>query len=238
MAEHRSRSSRQIWITKGHLAALGVTTFFIAVLAFLVGLQIGKKTSDPANAEAIASAGPTPLVPDVAEEQALEALLREVEYAQATLAPSGELVTEPAGMSAALDVENPGSLQFPDALPQDAAPLATETMAGVQTETSMSPDPTHVVDLPTPSPAGSAPAPESGWAVQIAAYPYSSEADSKVAALRKEGINAYRVAALVDGKTWYRVRVGGYESEEDAAVARNELRVRLGQPELLIASAP
>ena len=218
MAEHRSRSSRQIWITKGHLAALGVTTFFIAVLAFLVGLQVGKKTSGSDAAGALASASTAPLVPNAEDEQALEALLREVEYAQATLAPSGELVTQPAGMPSDLNTEDPSSLQFPEALPQDAAPLRTESSAVETSGTRVTPGDEHPIAQPTPNPHGSPAAPTSGWAVQIAAYPHASEADGKVAALLEEGIQAYRVAALVDGKTWYRVRVGGYDSEESAAV--------------------
>ena len=226
MADIRSRSSRQIWITKGHLAALGVTTFFIAVLAFLVGLQIGKKTSYTGEKEALASASPVPLVPDASEEAALEALLREVEFAQATMSPTGELSMEPEGLA------------FADALSEDPTRLGTDMAAIDDSETTVSPSAGLEIEPPPPITNEDAKPPTSGWAVQVAAYPLVTEADAKVEALRNQDLAAYRVAAVVDGKNWYRVRIGGFESEKDAYTALKELRVRLQQPQLLIASAP
>lgn len=163
---------------------------------------------------------------DAAEEEALEALLREVEYAQATLAPTGELVTEPVG------------LEFPTALVTETSRLGSDLEAPEGAVTTVEPDPDHRVEAPEEASSQPVAAPSGGWAVQVAAYPYANEADAKVDALRAEGLEAYRMAALVDGMTWYRVRIGGYGTEEEAVTARNELRVRLGQPELLIASAP
>ena len=226
MADNRSKNSRQIWITRSHLAALGVTTFLIATLAFLVGMQLGQTNNGTAPDDTLASNSPTPLVPDAAEEEALEALLREVEYAQSTLAPTGELVTEPAG------------LDFPVALEEDASRLGTDIVIGNAIETTVEPGPNVNIETPDPTAVDAPSAPSSGWAVQVAAYPNANEADTQVTGLVAMDIPAYRVAALVDGRTWYRVRIGGYETEEQALVGRNELRVRLGQPELLIASAP
>ena len=35
-----------IWITRGHLAALGTATLAIALLAFFVGIQVGRSQVD------------------------------------------------------------------------------------------------------------------------------------------------------------------------------------------------
>ena len=80
--DRQIQNSREIWITKGHLAALGTATLAIALLAFFVGIQVGRKQVD---------APPPPqadnILPDPAKEDALEALLREVEAAQAAAPP-------------------------------------------------------------------------------------------------------------------------------------------------------
>ena len=67
----RNHPDRQIWITRSHLAALGVTTLFIAILSFFIGLKMGQNQAGPATA-----AAPPPLLPDPEKEDALEELLR------------------------------------------------------------------------------------------------------------------------------------------------------------------
>ncbi|HCP48300.1 MAG TPA: hypothetical protein DIU15_19835, partial [Deltaproteobacteria bacterium] len=55
-----------------------------------------------------------------------------------------------------------------------------------------------------------------GFTVQLAAYPSSMEAGELIGDLRSKGFEAFHQEASVDGKTWYRVRVGVYSSREDA----------------------
>ncbi|MFT5680000.1 MAG: cell division protein FtsN [Myxococcota bacterium] len=73
----RNHPDRQIWITRSHLAALGVTTLFIAILAFFVGLKVGQNQHGP-----VVTAAAAPLLPDASTEDALEELLRQVEGSQ------------------------------------------------------------------------------------------------------------------------------------------------------------
>jgi DedD protein len=205
------QSKREIWITPGHLAALGAATFFIALLAFFVGIQVGRgQASAPTNPKL------STLVPDAKDQDALEALLREVDAAQSE---------EPA-------------LTFTENLSNGVAPAPpTEDKAAPAAATDVEPPPAPPPE-PPPAATNGAPLPTSGWAVQIASYDSTKEADSHVASLVQLGHQAYRVAALISGRTWYRVRVGGFATKQSAEKARVKLSNELGNPDLMLAEAP
>ncbi len=218
MAEY-SRAGQQIWMTKGHLAALGVAMAAIAVLAFLVGLEVGKGTAE---AEEPAEPGVAAFLPDASDEQALEALLREVERAQAEL-------DQPDGGG---DAEVTFNRTLVEELPEDAPeqPPPSAVVSDLEARPDEAPQP--------PAEPISAGAPTSGWAVQIASYEDQAEADAHVARLVELELPAYRVAGLVSGQTWHRVRIGGYADQKEALDAREGLGATLGLSDLMVAQAP
>lgn len=212
------RADRQIWITRSHLMALGVANLCVASLAFLIGLQVGKRGGEEPGPVAAATAS---FLPDPTQEDALEALLREVEYAQSAISPSGRAVTD----------ERADHMVFPEVLTGEVA-----IQAVTPTEP---PTPAAVAVEPRPETAPTEEAPaKAGWSVQIASYPTLAEAEAKMAELSERKLQVYRVAALVDGTTWYRVRVGGYPDRQAAETARQGLAARLGSSDLIVASAP
>ena len=205
------QNSREIWITKGHLAALGTATLAIALLAFFVGIQVGRNQVD---APPIAQADS--ILPDPVKEDALEALLREVEAAQAAAPP----------------------LAFPDTLTEGEAPTAPSEEAEEPVETDVEPVPEVKKDPPPPPPPTAAPIPKSGWSVQVASYDNAKDADTRVDKLRERELKAYRVTALIRGENWHRVKVGSYPTKDAAAKARNDLARILGTRDLMITEAP
>ena len=123
----RNHQDRQIWITRSHLAALGVTTLFIAILAFFIGLKVGQNQTGPAIA-----AAPPPLLPDAEKEDALEELLRQVEDSQAIAS---------------------ADLSFPGALSANTAPEAPlEPIASVSVPTRVSPSAPPAMPAPPAAP--------------------------------------------------------------------------------------
>ena len=200
-------------LTRSHLGALAVMTIAIAVLAFFLGFRLGRSTAPPVTVDG----GPVPLVPDAAGQKDLEALLREVEDAREeagfafpeALTGDGEEVVGPEDAV----VSNDGPVQI-DA-PEDDAPEAPESEA-------------ITGEVPT-----------DGWSVQISSHADPAEAEARVEALKESKLRAYRVAALVDGETWYRVRVGAYPTQEKASEAALTLRETLGgDAELIVSKAP
>jgi len=205
-----TQNRREIWITKGHLAALGTATLAIALLAFFVGIQVGRNQGEPT-----ISATSETLLPNPEREDALEALLREVESAQAAAPP----------------------LAFPETLAENTPPATPEPPEEEPVETAVKPAPETQAEPPPPPPK-SAPVPKSGWSVQIASYESAADADARVAKLQEQKLKAYRVAALIRGSNWYRVKVGSYPSKDSAAKARENLARTLGTRDLMITEAP
>lgn len=205
-----TQNGREIWITRGHLAALGTATLAIALLAFFVGVQVGRNQSDSPNMTENAS-----ILPDPNREDALEALLREVESAQAAAPP----------------------LAFPETLSEGEAPDVPSEPETEEVATEVRPAP-EVTQTPPPDPPKSAPVPSSGWSVQIASYESASDADARVAKLQERDLDAYRVAALIRGQNWYRVKVGPYSNKDAAAKARTDLARTLGTRDLMVTEAP
>ena len=66
------------------------------------------------------------------------------------------------------------------------------------------------------------------YTVQIAAYKDFKDAVTQMAALEKKGVESYRVKALKDGQTWYRVRSGSFASLEEA----KKYQVKLNQKKI------
>jgi cell division septation protein DedD len=218
MAEQIMRTGgRELWLTRGHLAALGTSTVLIAVLAFMLGFKVGVRSAvaTPAVTEAPS------LLPAAGDRDSLEALLREVEQAQRARASAQA---------------NADQLTFPTALRASDASMTLGVSPVDASQVAVVPPDADATAAPIPA-TDFAP-PTSGWAIQVAAYPNAEEADGQVATLREAGTHAYRVAALINAENWFRVRVGGYATKQDALDARAAVAAAVGTEDLMIVEAP
>ena len=209
-------SGRQIWITRGHLVTLGFTMCCIAVLSFFVGMRVGRGQAAPELTPTASS-----YLPDPTDQDALEALLREVERTQAEAAaraPAADDFVFPSALE--------GELPPPPEAP-DHAPAAVLQVAADPDETPSAPE-EGASEVP-----GTA-----GWTIQVAAFQTPEEADAQVEALQTDGLKPFRTEALVKGETWYRVRVGAFKSREAAEAAAAELKEQLGGLDLMVAHSP
>jgi cell division protein FtsN len=83
---------------------------------------------------------------------------------------------------------------------------------------------------PAPSPAVAAPSsPRRPYNIQIEAVMDKTGADEMVSRLQKLGYNAQEITTSLNGQTWYRVRVGPYDSSAEAAAAQEKLREQYKQ---------
>lgn len=212
----RLRGDHQLWLTRSQLAALGFMSASLSILAFFIGLQVGRSQAPPAPALP-AQAG---LVTEALERDTLTELLARVERAAATQVSAAE----------ASPLSFPEELTTPQAEVLIPAPAPPE--AGEPVEVAPEPGPP-----PEPQASGAG-VPTTGFVVQVFAFPTQEEADAKVAELVAAGHPAFRVAALVRGSTWHRVRVGPFPDETKARAAAAELGVALGIPDPLVAPAP
>lgn len=66
----------------------------------------------------------------------------------------------------------------------------------------------------------------STYVVQLSSWKSESIADQEVARLKRKGVNAFKTSAVVPqkGGTWYRVKVGGFSSIEEASRFYNSIK--------------
>jgi cell division septation protein DedD len=171
---------RTLSMSRGHLLALGAMSLASAVLAFFVGVAVGRRAEAPvAGVPAVA-----PLVADDVRSGSLERLLARVSEEQA---PD---VTFPAALSA-------------------VTPSAS--LDGI---------------------------PTGGWSIQVGEFPDATAADRLVGQLREGGLPAYRVRALVDGRSVHRVRVSGYGTRDAASSDASSVASRAGAESGVVVPAP
>lgn len=215
-----ARTNGQLTLTRGHLYAFGAMALTLAILAFFVGLQVGRGPVAPAQGPVVRA-----LLDEEARTGDLETLLMRVESSRA-----------------------PEGLVFPRELPTSAPPLPPLPAEG---EEPVAPPPVDPVVAPDAAPEGEATlapsvaapstsdaVPTHGWAIQVAVRADAADADRLVATLREAELDAYRVEALVDGRSEHRVRVGGYATEAAATAALPEVRGRAGASTATVAHAP
>jgi len=94
---------------------------------------------------------------------------------------------------------------------------------------------------PAPKPAPPVETAESkesgkGWTVQVNAFPDEKSAKTWVDRLKNKGYNAYVAEANAKGKIWYRVRVGQYNTREEAKKVEEALKTKENYTKAFIAS--
>jgi septal ring-binding cell division protein DamX len=129
--------------------------------------------------------------------------------------------------------------------PPPAAPIPAEQLTFYDRLSGVKPPPVALPEGQSPAPASAAGeraskaeqaaaarvrvlAGQGRFAVQVAAASDRATADEAAARLRRHGLDAVTVAATVNGRTWYRTRVGNFPSQQAAAQAAGILGAAFG----------
>jgi septal ring-binding cell division protein DamX len=102
--------------------------------------------------------------------------------------------------------------------PPAPAPTANPNPPGATDEEDADSEPAAAPAVAPPS------SPSRPYNIQIEAVMDKSGADEMVDRLKKLGYNAQEMTTNLNGQTWYRVRVGPYNSSAEAAAAQAKLR--------------
>ena len=219
----KSDKKGEFWISTHQIASLSVMALALTVLAFFIGIFVGR---GQANSTAVVpndstTAGNSSLIgPDV-ENDTLTELLARVEAAAATRADTIVTAT-PLRFSEELVAEEL-VVEIPEAVEEEEVEV-------------------EVLPTVTPEPPQAeseverllANAPLEGWAVQVGSNPSLDDAVHRQEELQAMGIETYVVAALVGGNTWYRIRVGPFDTREGASARKNSLLAELNQNDIIV----
>ncbi len=203
----------------------------VFALGLVAGYEMAKQTQPDINQISTAYPLPSPPTQSSAESSAMAA----VAASPAAMASQDSAVSEtdegdvtiPAKASkgkapvAAAPIGGARVAAEPHARPS-VAPRAAATRAIASRDEDSSMAPGAPDEAPPPPPP--APRHERGFNIQVEAVMDKSGADAMVTRLRSLGYNAEEYETTLGGQAWYRVRVGPYDTEEEAQAAQSRLR--------------
>jgi cell division septation protein DedD len=190
----RRRSARDIWISRGHLYAIGAGGGLAMIAAFAIGYALGRESVDlppPASAAFTSEAG----------DDALVELLARVDSA----------ATPDGGVD---------ELTFPDALRGE--PIARKAASADEPSEAVAVGVAGQA-IPLPEAGDAPPIPNGSWTLVVGTFATRSDAEARVASLVAEGHAAWMGVESRDGALQFRASVGGFGSRVAAEDALEEM---------------
>ena len=194
----------------------------VFALGLIAGYEMARQNQP--DSSQVASVFPVPSAPAAEASQPAEpGAVASAASSPATLAAVPEASVSPRSVGAPIAAETPiarpAASPAPIGKPKRPLPIAGPAEAPGGPES-----PRAIAKMSAP--AGAAPPHRHPYNIQIEAVMDRSGADQMVSRLRSLGYNSYEVPAIIGGQVWYRVRVGPYETEEDAKAAQEKLRAQ------------
>lgn len=112
--------------------------------------------------------------------------------------------------------ETTGTEKPATSIPVPAVPAQTKPTATASSGTSAAVKPTDKTVKPTTAPTAQPQTPQVRYWIQIASFSTKLKAEDMQRMLAGKSLTSYLISSVVSGKTWYRVRIGPYNSKADA----------------------
>lgn len=211
MAENRRGKDRRFYFSLGQLVILGVGFTVASVIIFFLGMIVGRGIEE-------------------------RKIVKEEE-------PLVKIPVKPSSAGSAPGSQPKEELTFYDTLTKSPKSRSSdaerekeprraekaETKVPVKEATEKTSEKTAEKSAPPnesakESQAAKGPEADTGWTVQVNAFPDERSARIWVDRLKNKGYNAYMVEAEIKGRIWYRVRVGNYATREEAEKAEDTLQ--------------
>ena len=164
-------------------------------------------------------------------QQSVDALQTKMSTMQVSGDPRvGQLQAEQAGLASRID-ELAMKMESQAATPAKGEQLADlrKRLDALEHKSSQPAKSPATIAVATPKSITTKPVASSGdWTVILVSFTSSAQADSERGRLQKLGLRAEVFKSVVDGKTWFRVRMPGYPSQESAKAAIPALEAKSG----------
>jgi cell division septation protein DedD len=229
MAENRKDRDKRFYFSRGQLVLLGGAFTLASIITFLLGVFVGKRIEER---RMVKPEAPLVKIPVQSLEQGTAAASNLPEKEQLTFY---DTLTKSAGSQSVFD-EKPKETRPAEraAKPEvkEPKPKSKEESATAPSKAQAKPAEKVNRAAAKANPASSRDENEAGqpWYVQVNAFPDERSAKNWVDRLRNKGYKAYVTEARNQEKVWYRVRVGQYNSREEAQRMEDILRNRENFP--------
>lgn len=216
MAENRREKDKRYYFTKGQMALLGGAFTLASVIIFGLGMFVGKEI------EARKIVRPEePLVKVPVKPAPRGAAGTEGAKSKDDLTFYNTLTKTPESKQAAetkteeKEPEKSARAATKEKKPQGPEETAARAKAA-ENRGEKSPAAAEPETKAQATESAEAKTNGKGWSVQANSYPDPKSANDLVDRLKNKGYNAFVTEANVQGKVWYRVRIGRFGSREEA----------------------
>jgi DedD protein len=216
MAENRKAKDKRYYLSRGQLILLGAGFTMVSLIVFSLGMLVGKSIEARKVIKPPEPLVRIPVRPAAQGSSATAAQSREemTFYETLTKSASAPVLSEEAPKEVKKNTEKPVRLQSKDP--------NTGVREGSAAKTpKVEEKPATPVKRTQTAENSDASKP---WTVQVNAFPDDKSAQNLVDRLKDKGYKAYSTEVRNNGRVWYRVRVGRFNSREEAEKVGDTLR--------------
>ncbi len=232
--------SQETQLRGKQLVFLGMSVTVVAVVIFLCGVMVGRgvPTARQASTQAIEADPATDVAVGEADDPEAVPALTQGDAAAAPLEYPVIVSDQPGADSLVKTAEAPrqpftaetAAVRAAPARPEPPPPAPIPTPARTTQKPTASAAPP--ARKPTPKPAAAAtasaaptaPTDRGGFLVQVAAYQREGDATTVSDRLKRKGYPAFVTTATTSAGTWFRVRVGSFDTRAEAQTMATRLK--------------
>jgi cell division septation protein DedD len=214
MAENRKGKDKRFYFSRGQFLLLGCGFSVASMIVFFLGMLVGQGMEERKIVKPAEPAMRIPIRPSASSASA--GAKEEITFYDTLTRPApAQARTEEETREAKKAEKNSKAESRENRLP------ARQELASVAKRAEDKPAPAASKARPSEADAKESRRP---WTVQVNAFPDEKSAKTWVDRLRDKGYNAYLSESRIQGRVWYRVRVGHFETRDEAEKTQDSLK--------------
>lgn len=221
MAENRKGKEKRYYFSRGQSILLGCSFAVTSAIIFFLGMLVGQGIEERKIAKPAEPVMKIPIKPTQGPNSVPLSPKEEITFYD-TLTRSAAQSRVEEEMRETKKAERPAKAESRNITKENKQPARQELAPVAKRAEDKPADPGRKL----PSAEGEAKQSGKPWTVQVNAFPDEKPAKTWVDRLREKGYNAYVSESRIQGRLWYRVRVGRFDSREDAEKMQDSLRKR------------
>ena len=216
MAENRKGKDKRFYFSRGQFLLLGCGFSVASMLVFFLGMLVGQGMEERKIVKPAEPAMRIPVRPAQGSNSAFAGAKEEITFYDTLTRPApAQARTEEETREAKKAEKSSKAESRENRLP------ARQEVTSVVKRAEDKPAPAAIKPRPAEADVKESRRP---WTVQVNAFPDEKAAKTWVDRLQDKGYNAFLSESRIQGRVWYRVRVGRFESRDEAEKTQEALQ--------------